>query len=131
MLSSKCGLLHASERREVCTRETTVTLKIERLAGRHGKTLKLIGRIRAEHLPELKRQIAASAPSALELKEVAPVDAEGVRFLGACESDGIHLEHCSAYIREWIIRERGIKSELFGGSASRSNNRQPDFRLLI
>jgi hypothetical protein len=26
------GLLHASERREVCTRETTMTLKIERLA---------------------------------------------------------------------------------------------------
>jgi hypothetical protein len=95
--------------------ETTVTLKIERLAGRHGKTLKLIGRIRAEHLPELKRQIAASA---LELKEVALVDAEAVRFLSACESEGIHFEHCSAYIREWIVKERGIKNELLGGSAA-------------
>jgi hypothetical protein len=98
--------------------ETTVTLKIGRLAGRHGKTLKLIGRIRAEHLPELKRQIAASAPSALELKEVALVDAEAVRFLSACESEGIHLETLLGIIREWIVKERGIKSELLGGSAA-------------
>lgn len=69
------------------TARSLQTLKIERLAGRHGK---LIGRIRAEHLPELKRQITASA---LEWKEVALADAEAVRFLAACESEGIHLEH--------------------------------------
>src|SRR5713226_4033113 len=88
--------------------ETTVTLKIEELAGEHGTTLKLIGRIRAEHLAELRRQIAASAPSVLELREVTLVDAEVVRFLSACESEGIHLQHCSAYILEWIVREREI-----------------------
>ena len=42
----------------------------------------------------------------LELREVALVDAEVVRFLSACESEGIHLQHCSAYIREWIVREQ-------------------------
>ncbi len=94
------------ERRALCTYETTVTLKIEELAGEHGTTLKLIGRIRAEHLAELRRQIAASAPSMLELREVTLVDVEVVRFLSACESEGIHLQHCSAYIREWIVRER-------------------------
>ena len=83
-----------------------MTLKIESLAGEHGTTLKLIGRIQAEHLDELRKQIAASAPSALELKEVTLVDADVVRFLSACESEGIHLESCSAYIREWIVRER-------------------------
>jgi anti-anti-sigma regulatory factor len=83
-----------------------VTLKIEILAGEHGTILKLIGRIQAEHLDELRRQIAASAPSALELKEVTLVDADAVRFLGSCESDGIRLLSCSAYIREWIVRER-------------------------
>jgi hypothetical protein len=82
-----------------------VTLRIETLAGEHGTTLKLIGRIRAEHLAELRRQIAASAPSALELREVSLVDADAVRFLSTCESEGIHLQHCSAYIREWIVRE--------------------------
>jgi hypothetical protein len=83
-----------------------VTLRIESLVGEHGTTLKLIGRIRAEHLDELRRQIAASKPRALELKEVTLVDADTVRFLGSCESEGIHLLNCSAYIREWIVRER-------------------------
>jgi len=83
-----------------------VTLRIESLAGEHGTILKLIGRIRAEHLDELRGQIAASDPSALELKEVTLVDADAVRFLGSCESEGIQLLNCSAYIREWIVRER-------------------------
>ena len=86
--------------------QTYVTLKIEKLAGEHGTTLKLIGRIRAEHIAELRGQIASSAPSVLELREVTLVDAEVVRFLSACESEGIQLQHCSAYIREWIVRER-------------------------
>ena len=94
------------KRRALCTYETTVTLKIEKLAGEHGPTLKLIGRIRADHLAELSGQIAASAPSVLELREVTLVDAEVVRFLSACELEGIHLQHCLAYIREWIVRER-------------------------
>ena len=88
-----------------------MTLKIEILAGEHGATLKLIGRMRAEHLDEMRRQIAASAPSALEMKEVTLVDAEVVRFLGACESEGIHLENCSAYIREWIAMEKESSSK--------------------
>jgi len=84
-----------------------VTLKIEKLAGEHGTTLKLIGRIRAEHLAELRGQIATSSPTiVLELGEVTLVDADVVRFLSACESEGILLQHCSAYIREWIVREQ-------------------------
>ena len=83
-----------------------MTLKIEEVAGERGTTLKLIGRIRAEHLGELRGQIAASAASVLELSEVTLVDAEVVRFLSACESEGIDLQHCSAYIREWIVREQ-------------------------
>ena len=89
-----------------------MTLKIEKHAGEHGTTLKLIGRIRAEHLEELKGQMAGSASSVvLELGEVTLVDADVVRFLSACESEGIQLLHCSAYIREWIVREQesGIK----------------------
>ena len=84
-----------------------MTLKIEKTLGEHGTTIKLIGRIRAEHLDELRRQIAASAPSiVLDLEEVELVDAEVVRFLSACETEGIRLLNCSAYIREWIVRER-------------------------
>ena len=83
-----------------------MTLKIEKLAGERGTALKLIGRIRAEHLAELRGQIAASAPSALELGEVSLVDADAVRFLGSCQSEGIQLLNCSPYIHEWIVRER-------------------------
>jgi anti-anti-sigma regulatory factor len=89
-----------------------VTLKIEKLAGEHGTTLKLIGRIRAEHLAELRVQIAASTASiVLELREVTLVDADVVRFLSTCESEGIRLQHCSAYIREWIVREQESSSK--------------------
>ena len=95
------------ERHALCGCQIAVTLKIETVPGEHGTTLKLIGRIRAEHLAELRRQIAVSAPSiVMDLEEVELVDADVVRFLSACESEGIHLQHCSAYIREWIVRQR-------------------------
>jgi anti-anti-sigma regulatory factor len=86
---------------------TPVTLKIEKIAGEQGTTIKLIGRIRAECLDELKGQIATSTSTiVLELGEVTLVDADVVRFLDVCESEGIQLLHCSAYIREWIVREQ-------------------------
>ncbi len=89
-----------------------MTLKIEKLAGEQGTTLKLMGRIRAEHLEELKTQITASVPTiVLELGEVSLVDVDAVRFLTACESEGIQLLNCSAYIREWIVRERESASK--------------------
>jgi hypothetical protein len=42
----------------------------------------------------------------LDLDEVTLVDVEVVRFLGACEAEGIALLHCSPNIREWIAREQ-------------------------
>ena len=55
----------------------------------------------------MKEQIGTSAPSVvLELAEVTLVDVDVVRFLSACESEGVQLLHCSAYIREWIVREQ-------------------------
>jgi hypothetical protein len=55
----------------------------------------------------LERQFEASGPRfVLDLKEVTLVDADVVRFLGACEADGMKIVHCSQYIREWIVRER-------------------------
>ena len=69
-----------------------MTLKIEKTLVEHRTTIKLIGRIRAEHLSELKEQVSASKPKiVLELGEVLLVDADAVRFLGSCESEGIQL----------------------------------------
>ena len=84
-----------------------MTLKIEKTLVEHGTTIKLIGRIRAKHLSELKAQVSASKPKiVLDLGEVSIVDADAVRFLGNCESVGIQLLNCSPYIREWITREQ-------------------------
>ena len=89
-----------------------MTLKIEKTLGEHSTIIKLMGRIRAQHLDELKSQIAASVPKiVLELGEVSLVDADTVRFLISCESEGIQLLNCSAYIRKWIVRERESASK--------------------
>jgi hypothetical protein len=45
----------------------------------------------------------------LDLTDLTLVDREAVRYLGRCESDGIRLENCPAYIREWIVRERNAR----------------------
>jgi hypothetical protein len=45
----------------------------------------------------------------LDLEGVDLVDQATVRFLARCAADGIQLERCPAYIREWIVRERDGK----------------------
>ena len=73
-----------------------------------GTTIRLIGRVRSEHLQELKEQVATAGPGvALDLDEVTLVDVDAVRFLGACEAEGAQLLHCSPYIRDWMLRELG------------------------
>jgi hypothetical protein len=84
-----------------------VTLKIETIPGEHSTSIRLIGRLRAECLPELKAQIEASGRGAvLEMDEVTLVDVDVVRFLSVCQAQGIQLRRCSAYIRESIAREQ-------------------------
>ena len=41
------------------------------------------------------------------------VDLGVVRFLISCEDDGIELEQCPVYVREWMFRERaeGVESD--------------------
>ena len=81
--------------------------KIETLPDGQNTVLRLIGRIRAEHLQELKTQIRDDGPTVkLDLDEVTLVDVDVVRFLKACAMDGIQLVNCSPYIREWIEREQ-------------------------
>lgn len=85
-----------------------MTLKIEKDSDGPRTTIRLIGRIRAEHLEELKAQIEGSgARIALDLEEVSLVDVDVVRFLGICQREGVELLHCSPYIREWIGKEQG------------------------
>ena len=68
-----------------------MTLKIEKYSDGYGTTIRLIGRMRAEHLPELEKQIRESESKiVLDLEELNLVDVEVVRFLGSCEASGCH-----------------------------------------
>ena len=85
-----------------------MTLKIETASDGHTASLRLIGRIEAEYLDELEAHVRRHRPLlVLDLDEVTLVDVAVVRFLIACEAEGIELRHCAPYIREWMGRERG------------------------
>ena len=84
-----------------------MTLKIERCSDGPSTKIRLIGRIQAEHMAELEKQIRESGSKiAIDLEEVDLVDLQVVRFLGICEAQGITLLNCSPYIRDWIGKER-------------------------
>ena len=84
-----------------------MTLKIEKYADGKSTTIRLIGRMQAEHLEELGKLIRESGPAiTLDLEEVTLVDVESVRFLGTCDARGATLLNCSPYIRNWIDKER-------------------------
>jgi anti-anti-sigma regulatory factor len=84
-----------------------VTFKIEKYRDGQSTTIRLIGRMRAEHLSELEKQIRESESKiVLDLEELNLVDVEAVRFLGMCETQGVTLLNCSPYIRDWIGKER-------------------------
>jgi anti-anti-sigma regulatory factor len=84
-----------------------MTLKIETYSDGTGTKIRLIGRMQAEHLAELEKQIRESVSKiVIDLEELDLVDVQVVRFLGACEAQGITLINCSPYIRDWIGKER-------------------------
>jgi anti-anti-sigma regulatory factor len=86
-----------------------VTLKIEKIVRKCRTTVRLIGRVQAEDLEEVAKQLATSGPGVvLELDEVTLVDVDAVRFLNKCAAEGVRLINCSPYIREWMSRERNL-----------------------
>ena len=86
-----------------------MTLKIERISGKRRARIRLSGAFRSEHLDQVKAEIELGGPRvALDLEELHLVDVEGVRFLNACEADGISVLRCSPYIREWMSGERRL-----------------------
>jgi hypothetical protein len=69
--------------------------------------LSISGRITKQDLDTLRNAIEAEASAvAIDLENVDLVDGEIVRFLAQKELNGNVLRNCSAYIREWVTRER-------------------------
>jgi hypothetical protein len=61
----------------------------------------------AEHVPELKELFDRDHRNIiLDLRDMRLADRDAVRFLSGCEADGMKLENCPAYIREWMNREQ-------------------------
>ena len=85
-----------------------MTLRIEQVQG----GIRLSGELRVGLLDQVKTEIErGESPVVLDLGELDLIDLEGVRFLNACEAKGISILHCSPYIREWMLQERGRPKE--------------------
>jgi anti-anti-sigma regulatory factor len=82
-------------------------LKIQRTA--NGDVVFTVsGRLGADNAIELSAALAAESTGralVLDLKDLVLVDRDTVRFLRACEGNGITLRNCPPYIRAWIARE--------------------------
>jgi hypothetical protein len=89
-----------------------MTFKIETIRSRNRMTVKISGRLQSENLAELKKQVGTDpARTVLDVSEVALVDLEVVRFLNACQDQGVEVANPSPYIREWMNRERNFESQ--------------------
>jgi ABC-type transporter Mla MlaB component len=89
-----------------------MTFKIETIRSRNRTILKISGRLRRENLAELNKQMGTDpARTVLDVSEVTLVDLEVVRFLNACQEQGVECANPSPYIREWMNRERKLESQ--------------------
>ena len=67
----------------------------------------LSGRMKAEEVAELKVLFDVDYRTiVLDLRDVRLADRDVVKFLRDCEADGMKLENCPAYVREWMDREK-------------------------
>src|SRR3984957_20709145 len=83
-------------------------LKIRRAA--NGEVVFTVsGCMDAENIGEMKSLFQSEEKGrriTLDLRDLTLVDQAAVSFLERCEADGVRLENCPAYIREWIRRDR-------------------------
>jgi hypothetical protein len=83
-----------------------MTLRIER-SRRRFTVFTLSGRMEAEHVAELRELFDPDYRNIiLDLRDMRLADRDAVRFLRGCEADGMKLENCPAYVREWMDREK-------------------------
>jgi len=86
-----------------------MTFRIETAARGRFTVFILSGRIEKQAIAELERLFEHQTDYrdiVLDLKDVSLVDREVMSFLARCETDGVKLENCASYIREWMEREK-------------------------
>jgi chorismate-pyruvate lyase len=87
----------------------SMTFRIETAARGKLSVLILSGRFETPALAELRKLLETHAGRrdvVLDLKDVNLVGREVVAFLAKCEADGVKLENCTPYLREWMEREK-------------------------
>jgi len=75
-------------------------------------TLKISGRMVAENVADVKMSLESRVDGrqvVMDLQDLTLVDRDAVGFLAGCETEGVKIVNCPAYIREWIARERKAK----------------------
>jgi hypothetical protein len=86
-----------------------MAFRIETAARGRFNVFILIGHIEADAIAEL-RKLCELQPDCrdvvVDLKDVSLIDREAMRFFARCEADGVKLENCTPYVREWMERER-------------------------
>jgi hypothetical protein len=97
-----------SQKRENFVSDLKMSCRIDRVVGSDGiVVLGISGRITGQDVDTLRNEIEAeSGAVAIDLENVDLVDREVVNFLAKREINGTLLRNCSAYIREWVTRER-------------------------
>jgi anti-anti-sigma regulatory factor len=86
-----------------------MTFRIETAARERLTVFILSGRIETQAIAELRRLFELQTDYrdiVLDLKDVSLVDRDVIGFLVRCEADGVKLDNCPGYIREWMDREK-------------------------
>jgi len=83
-------------------------LRIERSA--NGQVIfTLSGRMQTEDIEQFQQLLVVETPGQqleFNLRYVTLVNQDAVTFLAHCEANGIKLENCPLYIRNWIDQEK-------------------------
>jgi hypothetical protein len=88
-------------------RAPPLTLKIVLIREKGRTRIRLSGELHGSQLEEVRAEIASVAPPVvLDLEEVRLVDIEAVHWLNGCQAEGLQLDNCAPYIREWMFQER-------------------------
>jgi hypothetical protein len=84
-----------------------MTFRIETTARGRFTVFILSGRFEIPALAELRKLLEPHdyRDIVFDLKDVSLIARDVIAFLARCETDGVKLEHCTPYIREWMERE--------------------------
>ena len=83
-----------------------MTLRIERSTRRRFTVFTLSGRMETEKVAELNKLFDRDYRNIiLDLQDLRLADRDAMKFVKGCEANGMKLENCPAYLREWMDRE--------------------------